>query len=493
MGLESVDFIDDLVITNPVSATDLVRYGASHLRNLKNGIRNSFAGTAGAILCAGVDVGTVNAIVLTPTPALIEYTTRMLIVWHQSITNTSTTPTINISGLGAKTIVSVSGGALAAGDLVANRVYVGVYDGTAGNVQLVAVTKNFVEQLAFNTVLPAQPGGTPAYYLDSTGGVASWKLFVPDQIIRSPRTANTIIGVADRGTLIDITSGNFTQTFSTAVTLGSGWYCYYGNSGTGDITLNPDGAETIDGLASYIMYPGELRLVQCDGTAFRTKVLNSFNRAFIATGPFTTPPGYQYFEGEIWNGGNSGGKSSAGNAASGGGGGGCFPFFLPSVLFGTTETMTIGAGGTAIAAASTSGNVGGVSSIGSILSLVAASNYIYGSGVTNIAASGAIALGFEPSSNAGGTSAIYGGGSTNIGNVGGSSLYGGGAGGGVFVSGSSSVVAAGTSKVGGNGGAASLAGAGTDGVAPGGGGGATQTGATSGAGARGEIRIRGRI
>jgi len=146
MALEVGTFIDDLVSTNPVSATDLVRYGAGHLRLLKETIKNSFAGAGGNIMTIGADAGTANTIVISPTPALTEYTTRMIIVWLQLVTNTGAT-TINISGLGAKSVVSVANAALASGDLVAGRVYVGIYDGTS--VQLEAVTKNYVlEKLA---------------------------------------------------------------------------------------------------------------------------------------------------------------------------------------------------------------------------------------------------------------------------------------------------------------------------------------------------------
>jgi hypothetical protein len=173
MGLETGTYIDDLVTTNPVSATDLVRNGADHIRLLKSLIKNSFAGAGGVVLVSAVDAGTLNSVVLTPTPAITEYTTRMLIVWHQSLTSTSTTPTINVSGLGAKTIVSSTGNALAAGDLVANRVYVGVYDGTY--VQLTAVTQNYIDQIAFTSALPAL-SGNDGKYLKVVSGTAQWIL-----------------------------------------------------------------------------------------------------------------------------------------------------------------------------------------------------------------------------------------------------------------------------------------------------------------------------
>ncbi len=138
--------------------------------------------------------------------------------------------------------------------------------------------------------------------------LGSGNISVDSSIIRSSRTSNTIIGTSDKGTLIDIISGTFTQTFAAAATLGNGWFCYIRNSGTGDITLDPNASETIDGLTSYIMYPGEVRLVQCDGTTLRSVVLNAFYKTFTVSGNFIKPPGYTAF-GAVVIGGGAGGRS----------------------------------------------------------------------------------------------------------------------------------------------------------------------------------------
>ena len=74
----------------------------------------------------------------------------------------------------------------------------------------------------------------------------------------SSRVSNTILAAADRGTLIDVTSGSFTQTFTAAATLGSGWYCTYRNSGSGTVTLDPNASETIGGAATCDMLQREL-------------------------------------------------------------------------------------------------------------------------------------------------------------------------------------------------------------------------------------------
>ena len=170
---------------------------------------------------------------------------------------------------------------------------------------------------------------------------------------RSARTSNTILVEADRGTLVDITANTFTQTFTAAASLTSGWWCYYRNSGSGDVTLDPNSSETIDGLTTFIMYPGETRLIQSDGTNLNSIVIKRFRKSFTSTETFTKPPGYQKFDGLIWSGGSSGQRNNnvSANSANGGAGGGCGDFSVLSSDVGVTETVTIGAGGAAVTVA----------------------------------------------------------------------------------------------------------------------------------------------
>lgn len=319
-------------------------------------------------------------------------------------------------------------------------------------------------------------------------------------VSRSTRTSNTILGTADKGYFIDITSGTFTQTFTAAATLANGWWCYIRNSGTGDITLDPNSSEQIDGLTSYVMYPGETRLIQCTGSAFFSFIISGFYKTFTSTGTFTTPPGYRLFEGLLWSGGSSGQRASnSASLAGGGGGGGCYPFRLPASMLSTSETITIGAGGAAVTGIA-NGNVGGSSSIGSILTVASHVTWSHGGSVA-IAGNTLMnhstylyAVGFEgaqPSNSVIISSTIWGGAAGSGANPGypGNSLYGGGGGGGSYGSGTG--VAAGTSVFGGNGGAYGYLANGTAGSAPGGGGGGSSGGSQSGAGGRGECRIWG--
>lgn len=414
---------------------------------------------------------------------------------------------LNQSGAVTGTLAVANGGT-GASTLTANNVLLG--NGTS----------------ALQVVAP----GTSGNVLTSNGTtwVSQALAATGSEIIRVARTSNTALTSANKGNLIDITSGTFTQTFNACSTLGNGWFVYIQNSGTGDITLDPNASETIDGLTSYIMYPGEVRLVQCDGTALRTIVLNAFYRTFTASGTFTKPPGYLAFQGLLWGGGGSGGRTGTTAYYSGGGGGGaCAPFDVSSGSVTTSVTVTIGAGGLAQTGAA-NGNTGGTSSFGTLV-------YAYGGGggggnatadlgggggggVLSAGAVGGNGLGGAPSPNItisgtdrGADNPGFGGG--NAGTVGGNSAYGGGAGGrdgasgGVVRPAGSSWYGGGgggggptapsdpgTSVFGGAGGAGGAFGVnGTAGTAPGGGGGATRTGTASGAGARGELRIWGII
>lgn len=487
-------------VTNIVDLNKLWPFGSdpastadNHLRFIKTALINDFPGFDGAVIVSGVDGGVVNAYTLTPTNALVAYTSRMLIEFTPSVTNTGAV-TLNISSLGAKDVKSVSGAALVAGDLVAGTPYLAIYNGT--EARLLGVTKNYIDQLAFSSALPAQPGGAVPYPLITRGGVVTWSGMV---LPRVTRTSNTQLVAADSGQAIEITNGTFSQTFAACSALQNGWFILLKNSGTGDVTLDPNGAETIDGLASFVMYPGEQRAIFCDGTTLSSNVLSPFSRDFTASATFTKPPGYRQFGGIAWSGGQGGNRdNNAGGVLGGAYGGGAFPFTLDASLLAASEPITIGAGGIG-ATGVANGGAGGDTSIGSFIFVFGGSNGSGGSiristisGQTGKA--GGNAVGFEGgSNNVNPTNTIYGGASpTNNPNsitiASGSSIYGGAASGGLD---GATVRSSGASTFGGNAGTSSSASSGTNGSARGGAGGCTHTGAAGGGGGRGEVQIWG--
>lgn len=522
MGLETGTYISDLVATNPTS-TDPKSQGDDHIRLLKSTVKATFPNVTGAVTGTQAELNILDgATVTTAELNILDGATLSTAELNLLDGVTATTAEINhIDGVTSPIQTQLDAKADIAGET-----YSGTHDFTGGTINVPttslgdnstkAASTAFCVQQAFLAALPAQTSDGLTRMLKSLNGVASWGM---TGISRTARTSNTALATSDNGNLIDITSGTFTQTFTAAATLTSGWYCYIRNSGTGDITLDPNGSETIDGLTSFVMYPGESRLVVCDGTAFYSIVLTSFYRTFTSTATFNTPPGYKSFGGYLWGAGASG----TGNSTNGGGGGGgaCNPFMRPATSFGATETVTIGAGGVA---SSSNGNAGGTSSIGTLV-------YAYGGGAPNTYPSGgggvlsagggggspygglpAFQSGFSDGSLINSISGSYGGGTakaaTSNNARGQHAIYGGGAGAAVDGTGyahnsiyggagggtinSSTAYAQGSSVYGGNGGAASTSTSGTAGTAPGGGGGASMT-STSGAGARGELRIWGVI
>lgn len=335
------------------------------------------------------------------------------------------------------------------------------------------------------------------------GLIGAWytELLTQLPLVEDPKTAAFTLLATDSGKIINC-SGTFAIQFPSVKALATNWATIIQNTSTGALTVTPFGTETVDAKSTYVMYSSEARLYYRGATEIKSIVLSGFDHAFTTVGAnnFVKPPGYTTFEGEIWNGGNSGAKSSAGNQALGGGGGGCFPFRIAAALMASTEVITVGDGGAAVATASTAGNVGGISSIGTWLVMSMPANAYDGSSITpGLISGGNASTGFEhqtinPAPDAAAIGRILYGGSAPSSNASagsGSTVYGGAAGGSVDAAGT--IRAPGTSLQGGNGGAASAAGSGTAGTAPGGGGGPTQTGAASGAGARGEVRIRGKV
>lgn len=235
-----------------------------------------------------------------------------------------------------------------------------------GDNSLRLATTAFVVQQAFSVALPAQPGDAVPRALFTVSGVASWKAI---GIVRVPRTANTVIDGTNIGNLIDFTANTFTQTFAAVASLPANFYCYLQNSGTGDVTLDPNGAETIDGLASYVMYPGEVRLFYKDetGLLLKTIKLRNFYRSTILNFTYIHPPGYDEIESDQVAGGGGGGSGRRGAAASTRNGGN--PGGTPGRKITRHQNLTPGAsylvviggngvGGAAITADNTPGNDG---------------------------------------------------------------------------------------------------------------------------------------
>jgi hypothetical protein len=112
---------------------------------------------------------------------------------------------------------------------------------------------------------------TGAGTTDPSADPANWALAnLQATLARSARTSNTALTTTDRAAFIEITSGTFSQTLDAAASLLNGWFCWVQNTGTGTITMDPNGGELIDGAATKTLPPGRMVLVSCTGSAFET-------------------------------------------------------------------------------------------------------------------------------------------------------------------------------------------------------------------------------
>jgi hypothetical protein len=128
MALESGNYINDLAITNPTSS-DPKSQGDDHLRLLKTVLKETLNGFTGAILVTATDTGTATGHILTPSTALVSYTPMLCLLYKANITNTGAL-TVNVSGLGVRSIKTMAGADPTAGDIVAGYPMLLMYDGT---------------------------------------------------------------------------------------------------------------------------------------------------------------------------------------------------------------------------------------------------------------------------------------------------------------------------------------------------------------------------
>ena len=263
--------------------------------------------------------------------------------------------------------------------------------------------------------------------------------FMLRRLPKVSKTSGYTVLRADKGKWI-VCSGTtaFTLAMTAGATLAADWFCVIENRMTGSSfanklnTIDPNGAETIDGLSTCVTLPGDIRIVQWDGTEF-TSILLQGGYAEIAysdsPATFTKPSGnFRTILAELWGGGGGGGGSPK------------VSLWLEPAMLSTTTTITVGAGGpggTAQTADSTNGNAGtdgGNTTFGSIATS-------YGGGAGRGGTTGSYAggggggcLGAGSNGGSGGSPNLFGaagGADGSAGNTGMTSGDGGASGGGV--------------------------------------------------------------
>lgn len=113
-------------------------------------------------------------------------------------------------------------------------------------------------------------------------GDGSWSTAVQPIAIDNKVSAYTVVA-SDNGRVINCTANTFTVSLTAAATLGAEFYCWVWNTSSNylnAITVDPSGAETVDGLATLILRRGEGVQIICDGSKFQTaskKVMRGYS------------------------------------------------------------------------------------------------------------------------------------------------------------------------------------------------------------------------
>lgn len=100
------------------------------------------------------------------------------------------------------------------------------------------------------------------------------------------QTAAYTVVAGDLGKIVNCTANTFTVSLTAAATLGSGFNCWVWNTGSGTITIDPNGAETIDGVSTLTLRQGEGTQIICNGTNWDTgdkKTMRSFAQLISST------------------------------------------------------------------------------------------------------------------------------------------------------------------------------------------------------------------
>lgn len=85
------------------------------------------------------------------------------------------------------------------------------------------------------------------------------------------KSATYTMLAGDKGGEINFTTAGVTLNLLAAATAGNGAVIGVRNSASsGDVTIDPNGAETLDGLVTRLLRPGDNVLLRCDGSGWRT-------------------------------------------------------------------------------------------------------------------------------------------------------------------------------------------------------------------------------
>lgn len=293
MALETGNYINDLVATNP-TALDAKSQGDNHFQLVKLIIKQAFAGFTGVVVVTGTDTGTASAHVLTPTTPIPTYGTNMILLYRPVNAGTGAC-TVAVSGLTAKSIKTGAGADPTAGDITAAQPLALMYDGTnfviIGGSGMLSKTGN--QTLTGNLT---QTGNQTVSGTQTIGGT----LTVAGAATMLSAAFSGAVSVAGALTCVTVAEGsNDTNAATTRYADRAAYTTQYGSLGTSSTSLTLDDVtHTLTASTGKTWTGGqELRLFASAGN-YMDGICNSYNEvsgamsftasSFVGTGTFAT-------------------------------------------------------------------------------------------------------------------------------------------------------------------------------------------------------------
>lgn len=285
------------------------------------------------------DTGVANTYAIAPSPAITAYAAGQVFVWKAVNANTAAS-TLNVNALGAVALKTAVGGALTGGEITANSILIVVHNGTDFNI---ISSIGGVNPRTLNFI--SKTFGSSTSQFDITNPSGSTMRYTWDGNGTDPSITATTVPL---GTVLNINGQNFSAN----------------NNVTGAIVT---GSGT-----NYF------EISNSSGVAENDKTLGSGSITPSTT--WTKPTGLAYVEVEVVAGG--GGGATTDTFTGGGGAGGYARRRIPASALGSTETVTVGTGGTAATPSPLTAPNGSPSSFGSLVTAAHGTGGSPGSGGT---------------------------------------------------------------------------------------------------------------
>jgi len=176
--------------------------------------------------------GAADVLAIDVSPSITAYATGQEFTFEANATNATTTPTLNVDGLGAKTIKTAEGAALVAGQILSGGIYKCVYDGTDMLVlsPLVQTTQTYQVSTVISSGTSATSevitvGFTPKRIhfvidcYDSNENASSWGVYDVDAdtfgTLQQEHASSSVTIITNKASNAPFTDGQFIVDFDT--------------------------------------------------------------------------------------------------------------------------------------------------------------------------------------------------------------------------------------------------------------------------------------